>query len=414
MARNGSGTMQVLNNSWSPPINGQLATAGDWQAIYLDLVAALTQSLSRDGQTVMTGDLQMGGNKITGQAAATGTGQALIYEQLFSQGTEADLASAATTDIGAQLTNFLRITGTTTITSFGTNYKGPRFLRFAGAVTLTNGAALTLPGGANITTAAGDCCIVIPRATLGTADGWQVMAYQGASGITTSNIANNAVTYAKMQSVSAGKVLGRDTSGAGVVQELPIAIDTSGNAVIGASSPTSGYRLTLTGGSGLNISNVGATDNSIVKYSNSVKNWYAGLRGDTSNTWALADDIGFRLAVDTNGNLQFNSGYGSVANAYGCRAWVNFNGTGTVAIRGSGNVSSITDNAVGDYTVNFTSAMPDVNYAMSGCCRPNAGQVGLIYEQTDSPIRTTTQLRIYEVSNNVLFDSAFVSVSIFR
>jgi hypothetical protein len=49
LARNGSGTMEVLNNSWSPPINGNLATSGDWQAIYLDLVAALTQSLSRDG-----------------------------------------------------------------------------------------------------------------------------------------------------------------------------------------------------------------------------------------------------------------------------------------------------------------------------------------------------------------------------
>lgn len=48
---------------------------------------------------------------------------------------------------------------------------------------------------------------------------------------------------------------------------------------------------------------------------------------------------------------------------YKCRAWVNFNGTGTVAIRASGNVSSITDNGTGDYTVNFTAAMPDANYA---------------------------------------------------
>ena len=48
---------------------------------------------------------------------------------------------------------------------------------------------------------------------------------------------------------------------------------------------------------------------------------------------------------------------------YMCRAWVNFNGTGTVAIRASGNVSSITDNGTGDYTVNFTTAMPDANYA---------------------------------------------------
>ena len=65
------------------------------------------------------------------------------------------------------------------------------------------------------------------------------------------------------------------------------------------------------------------------------------------------------------GNLSFNSGYGSSAVAYGCRAWVNFNGTGTPAIRASGNVSSITDNGSGDYTVNFTTAMPDTNYCVT-------------------------------------------------
>lgn len=48
---------------------------------------------------------------------------------------------------------------------------------------------------------------------------------------------------------------------------------------------------------------------------------------------------------------------------YTAKAWVNFNGSGTVAIRASGNVSSITDNGTGNYTVNFTTAMPDVNYA---------------------------------------------------
>ena len=51
-----------------------------------------------------------------------------------------------------------------------------------------------------------------------------------------------------------------------------------------------------------------------------------------------------------------------------CKAWVNFNGTGTVAIRGSYNVSSITDNGNGDYTVNFTTAMPNANY-----CTTHAG-----------------------------------------
>ena len=51
---------------------------------------------------------------------------------------------------------------------------------------------------------------------------------------------------------------------------------------------------------------------------------------------------------------------------YACRAWVNFNGTGTVAIRASGNVSSITDNGTGQYTVNLTTAMPNTSYAV--CC----------------------------------------------
>jgi len=71
-----------------------------------------------------------------------------------------------------------------------------------------------------------------------------------------------------------------------------------------------------------------------------------------------------RMRIDSSGNLKFNSGYGSAATAYGCRAWVNFNGTGAVAIRDSGNVSSITDLGTGQYQVNFTTAMPDVNYAI--------------------------------------------------
>jgi hypothetical protein len=142
------------------------------------MVAALTQSVSADGQTPFTGPLNAGNNPINNVTAGTGTGQALAFQQLFNQGVQADIASAATTDIGVQNTNFLRVTGVTTITSFGTNYRGPRFLVFAGAVTLTNSSTLVLPGGANITTAAGDVLIAIPGATLGTADKWIVTAYQ--------------------------------------------------------------------------------------------------------------------------------------------------------------------------------------------------------------------------------------------
>ena len=78
-----------------------------------------------------------------------------------------------------------------------------------------------------------------------------------------------------------------------------------------------------------------------------------------SNALATDDTVN----VDASDNLQFNSGYGSTATAYGCRAWVRFNGTGTVSIYGSANVSSITDNGIGNYTVNLTNAMPDTNYS---------------------------------------------------
>jgi hypothetical protein len=120
------------------------------------------------------------------------------------------------------------------------------------------------------------------------------------------------------------------------------------------------------------------------------------------------------------GNLSFNSGYGSSAVAYGCRAWVNFNGTGTVAIRASGNVSSITDNGTGDYTVNFTTAMPDANYCVVGMSSLNAAGtnpinllpgVSIINVTNDYQLKSTSQVRLFNDSANDTFDT---NVAIFR
>lgn len=90
----------------------------------------------------------------------------------------ASVASAATTDIGAVNSLTVEITGTTSITSLGTAYSGPRFLRFAGVLTLTHSASLNLPGAANIVTAAGDTCLAAPNLA---ANGWNVYAYQKAA-----------------------------------------------------------------------------------------------------------------------------------------------------------------------------------------------------------------------------------------
>jgi hypothetical protein len=221
MARNGSGAYSLPVNTWNPATNGVSASAADWQTLINDVASALTASLAADGQTPMTGNLAMGNNRLTGLGAGTATGQSVRWEQLFSQGVEADIASATTTDIGAQNTNFLRVTGTTTITGFGTNYNGPRFLRFAGAVLLTHGSALILPTAANITTAAGDLAIAIPKATSGTADGW-IVFYQRASGFplsTTGLVPTGAVTTSGLTQATA-RMLGRTTAGTGAIEEL--------------------------------------------------------------------------------------------------------------------------------------------------------------------------------------------------
>jgi hypothetical protein len=125
---------------------------------------------------------------------------------------------------------------------------------------------------------------------------------------------------------------------------------------------------------------------------------------NTGIFFPAADTIAFSeggveaMRIDSSANLQFNSGYGSVATAFGCRAWVNFNGTGTPAIRASGNVSSITDNGTGDYTVNFTTAMPDANYAATFA--GGDGFYGSVVTIAFQTAPTTSSMRIRTATNS--------------
>jgi hypothetical protein len=115
------------------------------------------------------------------------------------------------------------------------------------------------------------------------------------------------------------------------------------------------------------------------------------------------------LRVDT---IQNASGTDSPINVPGtAKAWVNFNGTGTVAIRASYNVSSITDNGTGDYTVNFTTALVDANYSAVVAMQPTASNGG----SDTFPINPSTSsvtVKHYEV--NILRDSNYVNVAVFR
>ena len=138
--------------------------------------------------------------------------------------------------------------------------------------------------------------------------------------------------------------------------------------------------------------------------------------GTVTGATTFNSAVTFGSTASVAGNLSFNSGYGSSAVAYGCRAWVNFNGTGTVAIRASGNVTSITDNGVGDYTVNFTTAMPDANYeSNAGASTPAvANGIGIspaTVAQTASALRMAT---VAVGTTPALTDYSYVNVAVFR
>ena len=96
------------------------------------------------------------------------------------------------------------------------------------------------------------------------------------------------------------------------------------------------------------------------------------------------------------------------------KAWVNFNGTGTVAIRASFNVSSITDNGTGAYTVNFTNPLQDTNYSVAATCRVvGVGGAVVPFPETTS---TVSAFFIYTrgVSNSTDADAAYVYFQAFR
>ena len=127
------------------------------------------------------------------------------------------------------------------------------------------------------------------------------------------------------------------------------------------------------------------------------------------------DDVTTESVISTPNNALIKSALNASGDApvYACRAWVNFDGEGTVAIRASGNVSSITDNGTGNYTVNFATAMPDANYYVgeSGA-RNSTSEI----RHTNVFTRTTSQVQITCVENNAsnFRDTAYAGVAIFR
>jgi hypothetical protein len=196
--------------------------------------------------------------------------------------------------------------------------------------------------------------------------------------------------------------------------------NASGNVGIGTGSPA--QKLDVVGAaqisfsSGVNTYCYFQSTSNYVGRATSGDMWLNAAGGQNINFGVAGTTI---AAVQASGsNFQFNSGYGSVATAYGCRAWVCFNGTGTVAIRAGGNISSITDNGTGDYTANFTNAMPDINYAVGGNAvgTLNSDSCGIAGFGGSTNYKSTTSIRFgfYYFTANTITDRDYINLLIFR
>ena len=205
-------------------------------------------------------------------------------------------------------------------------------------------------------------------------------------------------------------------------------IDANGNVGLGTTTPAA--KIAIFGGT---------NQRGQINFGNTAEDGAAPLLGSLNNEspaaavfgWGLYDSnstgnlVLYRRNDSTtgvktaewnrgNGNFSFDSGYGTAAVAYGCRAWVNFDGTSN-SIRASGNVSSITDHGTGDYTLNFATAMPDANYSVGGYCMSGfgGGSAYVILGNAYAPATGSCRVGVGDISTGAR-DVAYVMFQVFR
>ncbi len=240
MSFNGSGTF-VINSAGQPVSANTLIEASVFNAFTADVATGLSTAITKDGQTTVTANLPMAGYRLTGLGAGSANGHSLRYEQLFSTSAVqllgsmewvkgADVASAATINLTTATGNGVHVTGTTPITAVTLGSGMWRMVIFDGILTLTHHATTNnLPGGANITTAAGDRALYW-------ADGTTVYcaAYMKASGKAT-------------VAPAVGDVTGLGT---GVATALAVNVGSAGAPVVNGGAlgtPASGNLANCTG-----------------------------------------------------------------------------------------------------------------------------------------------------------------------
>lgn len=197
-----------------------------------------------------------------------------------------------------------------------------------------------------------------------------------------------------------------------------VAVANGGTGATDAATARTNLSAQETLVSGTNIKTINSTSilgSGNIALSGSVSD---GDKGDitvtgSGATWTIDSGVvtDTKLSLSANAsNIKTAINASGSAPIYACRAWVNFNGTGTVAIRASGNVSSITDNGVGTYAVNLTTAMSDANY----CVQMSSLFSTAVYAINSVVSITTSVVNLVHGENNIAADVSSMYIAVFR
>lgn len=394
MAFNGSGVFQRLYN-WTNDAAANIKIRADRMDNEMNgMATGLSTCITKDGQTTVTADLPMAGFRHTGVGAGAARTDYTRLDQTqdgklawVDGGGTADAITASyaipiTTLVDGQLC-YVRATAANATTT-------PTFSPSAltAQIIVKEGGAALVAGDI-----AGDGHELILRYDL-TNTRWELLNPKPPV------IPNIPYNFASSSSASSLEFYEDTDNGTNKITLL-------GPASIGSDStvqlPGAGTLATLAGTETYTNKKLSDSTCTFVDEGDVTKQLAfqcSGITTGTTRTLTIPDASG-TIALTTDNPI---------------KAWVNFNGTGTVAARASFNVSSITDNGIGDYTVNFTNALADANYAVLGTVgdrstadSPRAVMVSSAAAPTASTCRIVTT-----VNGTGAEDQARVSVSFLR
>lgn len=427
MPFNGSGSFQPPGASF-PAVPNTLIESMKFNAVVNDIATGLSNCVTRDGQSPATANLPMGGFRHTGVGSATARNHYATAGQIqdggldwvVAGGTADALTAIYVPTITALVDGQLCFVRAATSNATATPTFAPNGLS-AHAVTKLGGSALV----ASEWTADQELILKYKLASTR----WELMnprkvANADVTGLGTASTQNTGTSGTNVPLLDGANTWsGIQTHSAAINEARGVDIASSTTTDIGAA--TGNYvnvtgTVTITG-----LGTVQAGTRRIVNFTGILTLTYnaASLILPTSaNITTAAGDAATFISLGSGNwvctNYQRKSGVAlvsSVASTQLVKAWVNFNGTGTVAIRASYNVSSITDNGTGDYTINFTTPFSTANYAPVGMASdPSTNGSGYAVAIKGDTPPTASALRITTgVSNGAFIDVPYVSVAVF-